>query len=229
MGTMQKQRLDASSTKSMFATVTIEGLAPGMLMHGWTEEEKARLEGGTTCGVRPGGSKDSDLTAREKAERRLYVAGGKIGFPGNNIYSCIIAGGRFIKLGKSKVTTRDSSLIPAGMWVQDLFCPVTPQAWEVDTRIAVNKNTKAPVITHRPLFERWSLTFTLLVDMEMFDQRLVREILDLAGKRIGLGSFRPDRKGPFGRFVVKCIEWKPAGSDSAIKPELREHPAAAGV
>lgn len=39
----------------------------------------------------------------------------------------------------------------------------------------------------------------------MFGPILVRSIVDDAGKKIGLGDFRPARKGPFGRFVVK--EW----------------------
>jgi hypothetical protein len=45
------------------------------------------------------------------------------------------------------------------------------------------------------------------VDLEMISLRLFREIVDKAGKAIGLGDFRPDNKGPFGRFVV--TRWAP--------------------
>jgi hypothetical protein len=34
----------------------------------------------------------------------------------------------------------------------------------------------------------------------------MREIVDAAGKRVGLGDFRPACKGPFGKFVV--VQWK---------------------
>jgi hypothetical protein len=34
---------------------------------------------------------------------------------------------------------------------------------------------------------------------------LMRDIVDAAGKRIGLGDFRPACKGPFGKFVV--VKW----------------------
>jgi hypothetical protein len=37
-------------------------------------------------------------------------------------------------------------------------------------------------------------------------KELFRDIVDSAGRRIGLGDFRPDRKGPFGKFVV--VSWK---------------------
>jgi hypothetical protein len=32
-------------------------------------------------------------------------------------------------------------------------------------------------------------------------------VIDAAGKRVGLGDFRPACKGPFGRFVV--TNWQP--------------------
>jgi len=39
--------------------------------------------------------------------------------------------------------------------------------------------------------------------------------VDAAGKRIGLGDFRPDCKGPFGRFVV--TKWKTSKAKSGSK------------
>jgi hypothetical protein len=40
----------------------------------------------------------------------------------------------------------------------------------------------------------------------MFAPDLVRAVVDDAGKKIGLGDYRPQRKGPFGRFVVRKWE-----------------------
>ena len=37
------------------------------------------------------------------------------------------------------------------------------------------------------------------------DPALVRDLVDNAGGKVGLGDFRPDRKGPFGKF--KIIHW----------------------
>lgn len=42
---------------------------------------------------------------------------------------------------------------------------------------------------------------------EMLDAAIVRELFDIAGSKIGLGDFRPDRRGPFGRFTVTM--WSP--------------------
>lgn len=37
-------------------------------------------------------------------------------------------------------------------------------------------------------------------------EKQVREIVDTAGRRIGLLDYRPETKGPFGRFMVTA--WK---------------------
>jgi hypothetical protein len=80
-----------------------------------------------------------------------------------------------------------------------------PAEWEVDSRPIVNPSTKGRRLTHRPRFDRWRVTFTLEVDAAMFDPKFVRQLVDDAGTRIGLGDFRPDRKGPFGKF--KVVRW----------------------
>jgi hypothetical protein len=63
------------------------------------------------------------------------------------------------------------------------------------------------MVCHRPLFHFWQLRFSLTHDAEMLDAAIVRELFDIAGSKIGLGDFRPDRRGPFGRFTVTL--WNP--------------------
>jgi hypothetical protein len=52
------------------------------------------------------------------------------------------------------------------------------------------------------MFEHWALSFTLVIDQAVIAEKVARELLDIAGTRIGLGDFRPACKGPYGRFVV---------------------------
>ena len=56
------------------------------------------------------------------------------------------------------------------------------------------------------MFDDWQLSFGLEVDEEVITAKLVRDILDVSGKRIGLGDFRPSCKGPYGKFVI--TSWK---------------------
>jgi hypothetical protein len=69
-----------------------------------------------------------------------------------------------------------------------------------------NPKTGGRFLCYRPCFEDWSLAFTLTLDLKEMNEKLLREIVDAAGKKIGLGDFRPDNKGPYGKFVV--TSWK---------------------
>jgi len=187
----------------MKITVTIHGISP-LLMNRFTEAAEIKVSGGTAVSFH--GDKG---TPRAQAEAKRYSdSEGRLYIPGPNIFACLIAAGTFHKAGKSKLTTMKTSLIPAGVIVDDLVCPLTDadgnqiKAWEVDSRSVVIPSTGGRIMCHRPRVDDWYLKFTLDVDTTMFSPALVRAVVDDAGKKIGLGDYRPARKGPFGRFVV---------------------------
>jgi len=185
----------------MFIKCTIQGQSP-LLCNRFGEAEQAKVEKGTSFVARP-----KHGTPREQAQPKLYLSSeGRPVIPGPNVFSAIVDAGRFIKSGKSKLTTSKSSLVPAGVTVVEIEIPLAPAKWEVDSRAVVVPATGGRVMCHRPRFDEWGLAFTIDVDAEMFAQDTVRELVDIAGKRLGLGDFRPSRKGPFGRF--KVTSWK---------------------
>lgn len=152
--------------------------------------------------------KEKNLTPRESAQKVCYEdEKGKLYYPTTNIYACIIEAGKFHKDGKNKITTQRSSLIPAGVMIEgETIFFKEPQTWEVDSRAVVVPSTGGRIVCHRPRLDKWCLQFTLLLDTKMFSPKLVRIIVDDAGTKVGLGDFRPARKGIFGRFVV--TNWK---------------------
>lgn len=179
----------------MLIKITIQGTSP-LLMNAFTDAAAANT--GTSAALV--GSKG---TPREQAARKVYAdEAGNLFIPGPNIFSCLIAAGKFHKAGKSKVTTLKTSLIPAGITVVDLACLLGTKKFEVDSRSVVIPATGGRIMCHRPRLDQWQTTFTLDLDESMFSPQFVRAIVDDAGKKVGLGDFRPDRKGPFGRFVV---------------------------
>ena len=190
----------------MKVRVVIQGITP-LLMNRFTETAEIQVTGGTAVTFR--GEKG---TPREQAESKRYAdQDGRLYIPGPNIFAAIIAGGAFHKAGRSKLTTHKTSLIPAGVMVDDLICPLIDgegapiTEWEVDSRSVVIPSTGGRIMCHRPRVDKWWSKFTLDVDTAMFTASLVRAVVDDAGKKIGLGDYRPARKGPFGRFVVS--EW----------------------
>ena len=184
----------------MLIKVTIEGTKP-LLCNRFTDESamKATKRTGTSAVGERG-------TPREQASKKLYMSEdtGKPMIPGPNVFRSIIDAGKFFKSGKSKVTTQKSSLIPACLELDEIEVPIKhKEPWMVDERAVRNPSTGGRFICYRPKFQDWELSFTLTLDEEMMTAQLLREIVDAAGKKIGLGDFRPDCKGPFGKFVVK--------------------------
>lgn len=173
--------------------VKIEGVSP-LLMNRYIPE----ADPGTRKTNPPKG------TPFQQAELKVYKdPKGKPCIPGPNIYSGIIEAGHFQKFGKSKMTTAKASCISSGVFVLDEYCLVTPTNWCVDERSIVNPATGGRRLCYRPRFDEWSLRFTVEYDPEMsFTDEIVRHLVEDMGARLGLGDFRPQRKGPFGRFKV---------------------------
>lgn len=185
--------------------ITIEGTTPLMLQR-FTDEAQMSA----TNGTRASAVGDSAGSPLEQAESRLYKDEyDQPVIPGPNLFACIIAGGKFFKSGKSKVTTMKSSLIPACATISEIVIPIeSTGGWQVDTRPVRIPSTGGRILRHRPMFQDWRLSFSVEIDESVMGVRLFREIVDAAGSRVGLGEFRPDCKGPFGKFVI--VSWAEA-------------------
>jgi len=170
--------------------IEITGLTP-LLMNRFNIDEQ-------------GLKKDKNITPREAAQRVCYEdEKQRLYYPTTNIYACLIEAGKYHKEGKCKVTTARSSLIPAGVMIEgEYIFFAKPKTWEVDSRSVVVPSTGGRIVCHRPRLDEWVLTFTLILDTKMFTAKFIRLLVDDAGSKVGLGDFRPARKGIFGRFCV---------------------------
>lgn len=72
----------------------------------------------------------------------------------------------------------------------------------IDRRRAIVQ--KQGIIRCRPRFDEWSAMFTFMFDPLLVpDPKLIVDIMQDAGNRIGIGDYRPARNGWFGRFDVR--------------------------
>jgi hypothetical protein len=179
-------------------SITVEGVTP-LLCNKFTDAAQLAATDGSKFSVT--GDKG---TPHEQATSKLYI--GQEGIPmipQPNLFRCIIDAGKFFKYGKSKVTTQKSSLIPACMDIDGVEILIEHKdPWSVDTRAVRIPSTGGRILCHRPCFNDWKLNFSVKVDTELISVKLLRDVIDAAGRRVGLGDFRPDCKGPFGKFVV---------------------------
>jgi hypothetical protein len=186
-------------------TITVEGISP-LLLHAFTDEAQMAA----TNGSRSSAASSDRGSPQEQAETHLYRGiNGDLIIPQPNLFSCLIEGGKFFKAGKSKITTMRSSLIPACVQIQEIEIPLQSDGgWTVDTRAVRIPATGGRIQRHRPCFHDWRLTLSVELDTAEITEKLLREIVDAAGSKIGLGDFRPATKGPFGRF--KVVHWQKA-------------------
>lgn len=149
------------------------------------------------------------MEPREAIEDKIYrLEDGRPHVPFGNLYACLVAAGVFIRLdAKRQVTNAKSTNLPGMLVIEDrelpLFLPGSndsPSA-EVDW-VAGRNNSGNLLAVVRPRFDQWELRFHLQVDRNNLSLSLARDLVDIAGARIGLGPQRPQKKGMFGRFRV---------------------------
>lgn len=142
------------------------------------------------------------LKPRETAAKALYLHEDRPYYPGSNLLRSLIDAGTYFKVGKSKISTLRSSIVPAAVAITPEVLYLEPGEWEVDSRPVTIPATGGRITRHRPRFDKWELEFTIHLDDEIMSHSLLRQLVDCAGRRVGIGDFRPARRGPFGRFVV---------------------------
>ena len=192
--------------------VTIKGKQPGLLCNRFHEDAEASVQRGTSNAIKStrGG------TDREKATKTLYLQGdGRLYIPQENLLASLVEAGRFHKIRKRQVSTKDSSLVTAGLSIETAFLLLeTPEGeeivvdgthWDVDKRRVRIPATKGSVMRCRGNIPRWQAKLQVLVNTRLFDEDLVRKLFNDSGLMIGLGDFRPQCKGHFGKYDV--VRW----------------------
>lgn len=61
---------------------------------------------------------------------------------------------------------------------------------------------RSRILRTRAKFDEWSVVFVVEVEEDLVDEKQLLAWLDLAGRRVGLGDWRPEKSGHHGRFVV---------------------------
>jgi hypothetical protein len=179
--------------------LTIEGVSP-LLINRFKEQDEIPV---TT----KKGKKDYG-TPREQASQTPYFDArtGKLWVPSSWVTGTIRSIASDYKLpgtrksvksvsGGAIFPTEEKLYFKEGYKVKDI---------EVDSRPVVVQ--RARIMRHRAKLENWTVSCGLEIDEEIIPTDDVHQILSDAGRRAGMGDFRPQRGGPFGRF--KITKWK---------------------
>lgn len=141
----------------------------------------------------------------DDVKKALYMSDdGTIYEPSTHILGSLQqAGAKFQIQGQGKATFK--KIVGSGaVLVSPDAIPHDIQEYEVDIRPVVIKRARIP--RSRPMFRNWALSFHLEYDEEEIPKHVLKELLDYAGRRVGIGDFRPSCGGPFGKFMVTKFE-----------------------
>jgi hypothetical protein len=178
----------------------IQGLSP-LLMHRFSEQDRAQIESRSSHAT----ARRSPEEAAESAAYRLPSNGapGSLYIPAENLLAAIRRAAALRKIGRRSAV----AAVCAGVFIEPDRLDLGTCRYEVDARAVVIAATKGRVMRYRPRLNSWKLQFILLYDEDLIpSEELIHDIVADTGTKIGLGDFRPERRGPFGRFAV--ISWK---------------------
>lgn len=172
--------------------VSIEGKSP-LLMHAFPMEPIEAIE-------KKSPQEQAEYAAYRDAEtRNLYI-------PGIALQRALVNGATYVK-GKGRGSLQKQAA--ACLQVNPQRISLGTKDFEVDARPVVVPATRGRIIRFRPRLDTWRVSFELEYDDTLMKATEVRNVVDNTGQRVGLLDFRPEKKGPFGRFTV--IKWEANG------------------
>lgn len=170
--------------------VTIVGISP-LLMHAFPLTPIEAIEKKTP-------EEQAEIAAyRDPEDKSLYV-------PAQMLQRALIGGAAYSK-GKGRGSLARAAA--ACLLVSPERLSLGTKAYAIDARAVVVPATKGRIVRYRPRFDSWQLNFSVEHDETLIKGTELRRIIDDTGKRVGILDFRPEKRGPFGRFMVSS--WLP--------------------
>ena len=181
----------------------LTGVTP-MLQHRMSDETLMGLILGSKVAPKPSKAPES---LRDIAEAAVYrLSNGKCAIPTEYVRQAFIgASADFRQKSSSRKSIKGIAgavLRPTEECVPILGADDEPvDTFELDVRRGVNHQRGAVGVV-RPRFENWKVRMTVEVDDDLVAPAVVHDVLNAAGRKVGLGSFRVANRGFFGQFRV---------------------------
>lgn len=148
---------------------------------------------------------DEERLAELECQISLWLKGGAPTIPEGAIRAMIEESARKLKQGPQ---VREGLIVTDSTFHYD-----TERYGTTIEELGKKCQFTAPVVVQRQRHLRtramfdvpWSCVFTLDTDPELVDAEQLTSWLDIGGRRIGLGDWRPSKSGHYGRFKTAAI------------------------
>ena len=185
-------------------TFEITGKEPGIMFN------NPAMMGATTGTVTQTRS-NKKYNDKDEAEMRTYRNDkGNLVVPSVQVRASLLEASKAFKLGRTNLKTVLNSIMIEP--VDDLELKSLSNRpiknYTIDKRRVVV--SRAGIMRARPVVPQWKLSFKIEVDRELMENslqgtstlELLTRVLSDAGKKQGIGDYRPQKGGSFGRFEV---------------------------
>lgn len=147
-------------------------------------------------------------TPEEEAEAGAYrMPSGQLYLPSIHVRAAILGAASGMKIEKKPAR----QILSAGLFTLSEYCPLfDPETgdalkeYEIDIRRAVVQ--RQGIRRARPKLPRWACEIEFQFDTLLLNPKIIKDVLDLAGRIVGVGDYRPSKGGPFGRFMAEQIK-----------------------
>ena len=176
-------------------TIAIKSLSP-MIQHAWSEKALKMIRD------KQAGKKTKTREARNPEEEchaaTYFTEDGEFGIPAMAIKSAIISAAHK-DIGVEKTLVRKALFIHCDDANGCVPMATNPPTMRED---CVRVGAGSADLRYRPEFRKWSATVTFTYDSEMLRAEDVINLINRAGFGCGIGEWRPEKGGEFGRFAV---------------------------
>jgi len=140
----------------------------------------------------------------EELKEKLYLYDDKPHIPSVYFRNSIVEASKQFKIvGKGKATY--SKLVASTIEVNPEMILING-SYESFRIASVNPSTKGRMMITRPRFNKWDAEFTLILNDDGVPPEVMNEILEQAGRYVGIGDWRPQTKGVFGKFMITLFK-----------------------
>ncbi len=181
-------------------TVLLVSKKPGLLLDPMWDEILLGLQSGVTTVASEKGRAPDEI-----AEGKLFkTPDGKFGIKLEYFMAALREAGRKVKNGKYQIATAIGTSMYDFLEFEEEPDTIIPfkkhSEWVTTIKRGVG-NTGVAVAIVRPRFKEWELELTFTVDENEGNLDIARKLFVQAGK-VGVGGYRPERGGNFGRFAI---------------------------
>lgn len=194
------QRIDIQEIAAETLLVPIVGTAP-LIMHRFDEKAKRQMLDNMQGRKQPKQVRDPDADY----ERAFYrVKGGGYGFPVTAFKAATVGGARFY--GKSVTMTElRQFLFMSGEMSDDQSSPQMVTRIEGEPRMRedyVRLSRTSTDLRYRPEFPEWTTTLSVTYVTTALSRASVLSLIDAGGLGVGVGEWRPEKRGEFGTYRI---------------------------